>query len=423
MAVDYEDKRLTDIEAAGQKALEETGQTYDNMIDQSDGFYQAQIDASKQWEEKQSQLQQERTDFAIEQIDQQKNQAQKDYTKEQSASYVDWQKQSNQYGANAEAMAAQGMRNTGYSESAQVSMYNTYQNRVATAKASFDQAVLGYNNAINEAILQNNAALAEIAYNAMQEQLALALEGFQYKNSLLQQKMSAQQSIQAQYYNQYMDMLGQINTENSLAEQIRQFNESLAEDQRQYDLDYQLDQDKLAESKRQYDTSLAEDQRQFDVKYGQAQQETGEAGLTINGDGETGTTVTNEETDNGLIVGGKEVSWVDLLEGVENGTYIEKTDANGNVTYEYVGAGNTSNKSTEAGSAVKKAITSYAKSAAVDALASILGPAVTTPIKTAEVIKTAKEIKKLLQDGSMATKSAGGAATGGVLHGGAGGKF
>ena len=133
----------------------------------TDQYYQEQINASKEWADKQSQLQQEQTDFAIEKIEQQKEQAKQDYTKEQSGAYVDWQKQSgayvdwqkqsNQYGANAEAMASQGMAGTGYSESSQVSMYNTYQNRVTTAKEAYSRAILNYNNAITEARLQNNS--------------------------------------------------------------------------------------------------------------------------------------------------------------------------------------------------------------------------------------------------------------------------
>ena len=131
--VNYDDKRFAQVESDKKTALSDLEQTYAGMINNSDKYYQAQIDASKQWADKQTQLQQEQTDFAIEKIEQQKEQAKKDYTKEQSGAYVDWQKQSDQYGANAEQMAAQGLQNTGYSESSQVSMYNSYQNRVATA--------------------------------------------------------------------------------------------------------------------------------------------------------------------------------------------------------------------------------------------------------------------------------------------------
>lgn len=232
--VNYEDERFTQVESDKQQALTDVENTYGGMIDESDKYYQSQIDASKEWADKQQQIQQEQTDFAIEQIEQQKDKAQKDYTKEQSGAYVDWQKQSNQYGANAEQMAASGLTNTGFSESSQVSMYNTYQNRVATARESFNNAILNYNNSIKDAQLQNSAALAEIAYNALQQQLQLSLEQFQYKNNLLLDLANKKQQINSEYYNRWMDVVGQINTENALAEQIRQYNESLAEEQRQY---------------------------------------------------------------------------------------------------------------------------------------------------------------------------------------------
>ena len=232
--IHYDDERFQQVESEKQNALTEVDNTYNGMINASDKYYQDQINASKDWADKQQQLQQEKTDFAIEQIEQQKEQAHKDYTKEQSASYVDWQKQSNQYGANAEQMASSGLTNTGYSESSQVGMYNTYQNRVATAREVYNRAVLNYDNAIKEAMLQNNSILAEIAYKSLYQQLEISLAGFQYKNQLVMNKLDTQLGVDNSYYSRYQDVLSQINTENSLAEQIRQFNVKLAEEQRQY---------------------------------------------------------------------------------------------------------------------------------------------------------------------------------------------
>lgn len=254
-SVNYDDKRFADVEAQKATALNELEQTYADMISQSDEYYQAQVDASQEWADRQSQLQQERSDYAIEQIEYQKELAKKDYTKEQSGAYVDWQKQSNPYGASAEAMAAQGMANTGYSESSRVSMYNTYQNRVAAARESYNQAIVNYNMAIKDARLQNNAALAEIAYQALQQQLELSLEGFQYKNSLVISLSDKKLEVENSYYKRYQDVLAQINAENALAEEIRQYNENLA-----------MEQAKLAEEQRQFDAELAEEQRQFDTK-------------------------------------------------------------------------------------------------------------------------------------------------------------
>ena len=184
-SINYDDERFKQVEADKQAALDQSNVTYDSMINSSDQFYQSQIDAAKEYGETQAKNQQERTDFIIEQQNQLKDKANKDYLKEQSGAYVDWQKQSNQFGAGAEQMASQGLANTGFSESSQVSMWNTYQNRVATARESYNNAILNYDNAIKDAQLQNNSALAEIAYQALQKQLELSLEGFQYKNTLI----------------------------------------------------------------------------------------------------------------------------------------------------------------------------------------------------------------------------------------------
>ena len=244
--INYDDSRFKQVESQKTNALSNLEKTYAGMINQSDAYYDKQIEASKNWADKQAQMQQEKTDFAIQQIEQQKAQAQKDYTKEQSGAYVDWQKQSNAYGANAEQMAAQGMAGSGYSESAQVSMYNTYQNRVATAREAFMRATLNYDNSIREAQLQNNSLLAEIAYEALQKQLELSLQGFQYKNQLVLEKASKKVEMENMYYNRYQDVLKQINTENAMAEEVRQYNESKA-----------LEQEKLKEQARQHDNEMA----------------------------------------------------------------------------------------------------------------------------------------------------------------------
>jgi hypothetical protein len=83
---------------------------------------------------------------------------------------------------------------------------------------------MNFDNSITEARLQNNSVLAEIAYEAQQKQLELTLQGFQYKNQLLLEQANKKLQIESEYYQRYQDVLAQINHENSLAEQIRQFN-------------------------------------------------------------------------------------------------------------------------------------------------------------------------------------------------------
>ena len=260
--INYNDERFGKVESEKNQALTQLEQTYGGMVGESDKYYQAQIDASKQWAETQKQQQQANTDFAIEKIEQQKDQAHKSYLKEQSGAYTDWQKQSNKYGVRAEQQASQGLIGGGYSESSQVSMFNTYQNRVATARESYNNAVINYNNSIKDAQLQNNSALAEIAYKALQQQLELSLQGFQYKNQLLLEQASKKQELENTYYGRYQDVLAQINKEHALAEEVRQYNENLAmeqkrleQEQAQWEKEYALEQQRLQEEIRQFNAS------------------------------------------------------------------------------------------------------------------------------------------------------------------------
>jgi hypothetical protein len=261
-SVNYEDERFQNVEEDKQAALDNVNNTYNNMINESDQYYDEQKKAVQDYADQQSQLQQENTNLMIEQINQQKDKAEKDYTKEQKASYVDWQKQSNQYGANAEQMATMGLGNTGFSESSQVSMYNQYQGRVATARESFNQAVLNYDNSIKEAQLQNNSKLAEIAYNALQAQLELSLQGFQYKNQLIQTQLEQQQQTEDRYYSRWQDVLNQMNQENQFAESIRQ-----------YEQNYKLQVQEFNEQKKQFELSYNQQIKEFDESIRQFNEE------------------------------------------------------------------------------------------------------------------------------------------------------
>ena len=232
--VNYNDERFKDVESDKQEALSDLENTYSGMINSSDDYYKAQIDASKQWADNQTELQKQQHEQDKKEIEQQKEQTKKDYIKEQSGAYVDWRKQSNEYGAESEQMAATGLTNTGYSESSQVSMYNTYQNRVASARESYNQAVMNFDNAIAQAKIQNSSILAEIAYEAQKQQLELSLQGFQYKNQLLLDKADKKTALESEYYKRYQDVLAQINQENALAEQARQYDESMAFQREQF---------------------------------------------------------------------------------------------------------------------------------------------------------------------------------------------
>lgn len=235
MNIDYNDQRFQQVNNEKQQKLNEVNNTYNNMINQSDQYYNNLAKEAEAYGNKQQELQQQRTDLEIEKIEKQKAWAKEDYTNEQKGAYQDYMKQTDKYGANAERMAQNGLLGTGYSETSKVNMYNAYQNRVATARTSFNRAIQDYDLAIKDAQQSNNSVLAELAHNTLQTKLELALQGFQYKNDLIKTKLNEVNRLEDSYYSRWNDVLQQINKEKAF--------------------EYQKERDRIADE--QYAQSLA----------------------------------------------------------------------------------------------------------------------------------------------------------------------
>ena len=288
VTVDQNDSRLTSIEAERQKSISENNNTYNNMINDSNRSYDNMINNTQQYYdnmnktmqegyEKQRQASQEQLKATIDNINTQKERAERDYQKEQRGAYTDYRNQINPYGVQAEQMASNGLNNSGYSESSRTSMYNAYQNRVATARQTLQDALVDYNAQIVSAQNANNTAMAELWSNVYLKIAENALSGFQYKNQLEQNKLTTVQSLtqnrinnentlQSRYDTRYQNMLSQINQEISnkqsqyntalsilqsdrkLAEDIKQFNEQMA---------YQRERDRIKDAQWQQEYNLS----------------------------------------------------------------------------------------------------------------------------------------------------------------------
>ena len=262
MAINYNDSRFTELEKEEQAAKNQSNSTYDSLINQSGKYYDNLIDQSKQWADKQADIQNQQTEFAIQKIEQQKDQAAKDYTKEQKGAYQDYMKQSNAYGSNMQTAGQKGLGGSGWSETIQSGFYNTYQNRYAQARESYNESVMNYNNNIKEAQLQNSSALATIYADAQKEQLELALQSFTVIKDLKLEKQNKYLTIDEMYNDRWRQVESQINTENALAEQIRQYNASLAEQKRQADMDQAYRNASLALEREKFNYQKAQDAAQ-----------------------------------------------------------------------------------------------------------------------------------------------------------------
>lgn len=259
MAINYNDERFSKVTNEKNAAINQSNSTYDNLISDSKGYYDNLIQQSKDWADKQADIQNQQTDFAIEKIEQQKAQAEKDYVKEQKGSYQDYMKQTNAYGSNMQAAGQQGLGGSGWSETIQGGFYNTYQNRYAQARESYNEITMNYNNNIKEAQLQNSSALATIYAEAQAKQLELALQNFTVIKDLTINKQNAYMTIDSEYNDRWRAVESQINTENALAEQIRQAKAEEAYRQQQ-----------LAEQQRQFNQQMALEKEQFNWQKAQA---------------------------------------------------------------------------------------------------------------------------------------------------------
>lgn len=258
MAVNYDDDRFQQVENEKQEQLNQYNQTYDNLMAEREDLTNQQQGLVDQWQQTQNENLDKQFQFQQDLINQQKAETEKAYEKEAKSAYTDYQKEIDRYGVSREQQVANGLNNSGYSESSNVSMYNTYQNRLTTAKDNMDKAYLEFDNAIREAQLTNDVTKAENALTALQQKLQISLEGFNYKDTATQNKLNWQQQINSDYYNRYQNVLDQINYENEQAEAIRQYNEQMKFQQEQ--LEYQKEQDRIAQQQWEKEYALAKQQ-------------------------------------------------------------------------------------------------------------------------------------------------------------------
>ena len=265
----YIDETKQEINAlAGQKQaqIDEYNKNYDNQLTQYDALLNQQRDLIDTETEKQKEIQQKQTDYNIGLINQNKEKAEKQTQKETGDAYTDYLKSINQYGGNAEALAASGLINQGIQETSRIAMNITYQNRVSSAKSALMQANTEYDNQIQQALLSNDANLAELALNNMKQKYQIALQGFEYKTNMYNTKMSYMQNLDDTYFNRQQTLQSRIDSYNSTISDLQTAKERIAEERRQKEAELAQRRAELAEEMRQFDAQMAEQQRQFDTQ-------------------------------------------------------------------------------------------------------------------------------------------------------------
>jgi len=243
------DERLTLIEQEKQKALNSSNNTYNQMLQDNQNLYNQQNIYADTYEKTQNEVLDKQLAYQQEQINQQKEIARQNMETESKKAKNDYTSYINPYGYQAESLASQGFNNSGVSETAKLGGWNTYQNRLASANKTMQDAFVQYDKDINEARLNNDVQKAQNALNKLQMQLQYAESFYNNKNTITQNQLSNNQSLDSEYYNRYQNEYANIQEEKAREEAIRQWEAEMAEQQRQYNesLAYQKEQDALAQ--------------------------------------------------------------------------------------------------------------------------------------------------------------------------------
>ena len=170
------DERLDEIEREKQQELAKNNQQLDNLMNEREDLTNQQNNMVDRWEQVNNDTLDKQLEFQKDLINEQKQEAQKNYENEARSAYSDYRRETNDYGVTREKLADQGLGNTGYSESSRVAMYSAYQNRLGMARKSMDKAYLDFNNAIKEAQLNNDANKAQNALKTLENKLQISLE-------------------------------------------------------------------------------------------------------------------------------------------------------------------------------------------------------------------------------------------------------
>lgn len=242
------DERLTNIENQKQQALKQNETMYNNLLNDNQNLYNQQQDYANKFEQTQNETLDKQLAYNTNLIEQQKEIARENARVEQNKAKNDYYSVINPYGTQAESMASRGLSNSGVDGTFKLGAHNIYQNRVATANKTMQDAIRQYDNDINQARLTNDTAKAENALKRLEMQLGFAENFYNKKGELTQNQFNTGRSIDTDYFNRYQTEYSNIQNEKARQEAIRQWEEQMA---------YQKERDRVADAQWEKEYALS----------------------------------------------------------------------------------------------------------------------------------------------------------------------
>lgn len=184
---------------------------------------------------KQEEIVNKQTQMNIDEIERNKTEIDEQAKKTNQGLYTEYKKASNPYGVNAEATYARGLGNSGYAETTQTNLYNTYQKNVTNTISNAQKLKSDFDFQISQARQNGDITLAQNALQIYMQKMQLLTQEYELRNN------------REQYlYQKEQDALAQSNWEKEYAYQ--QERDSISDQQWQQSFDYQKQRDAVADS-------------------------------------------------------------------------------------------------------------------------------------------------------------------------------
>ena len=132
---------------------------------------------------KQQDIVNKQTQMNIDTLQRQKDEVDKDATKTNRALYTEYRKANNPYGANAEQLASKGLGNSGYAETTQTNLYNTYQKNVTDTLNNARSLKSDFDFQMSQARQNGDITMAQNALAIYNQKLQLLTQNYELRNN------------------------------------------------------------------------------------------------------------------------------------------------------------------------------------------------------------------------------------------------
>lgn len=148
----------------------------DNLEKQQNNYLDKSMETQRDIINKQTQMN-------VDTLQRQRDEVDKEATKTNRALYQEYRKASNPYGANAEIMAQRGLGNSGYSETTQTNLYNTYQKNVTETVNNAQKLKSDFDFQMSQAKQNGDIAMAQNALEIYNQKLQLLTQNYELRNN------------------------------------------------------------------------------------------------------------------------------------------------------------------------------------------------------------------------------------------------